>query len=87
VTPLPAGAHRKPRADLYTALLVIALVAILIGILFLYLEMDLYEFKLQGAPPVGMVDPSPTASGHWLVANGQCSTDRLSLMAERVPRS
>jgi len=46
-TPLPTGAHRKPRPDLYTALLVLALIAVLIGILFLYLEMDYYEFKIQ----------------------------------------
>ena len=52
----PAGPHRKPRPDLYTVLLAIALVAVLIGLLFLYLEMDLYEFKLKGGPPVGMVN-------------------------------
>ena len=57
----PAGPHRKPRPDLYTVLLVIALVAVLIGILFLYLEMGLYEFKLQGGPPVGMVSGQRSA--------------------------
>lgn len=46
------GPRRKPRADLYTVLLVIALIALLVGILFLYLEMDLYEFKLKGGPSV-----------------------------------
>ncbi len=30
----------------------IALVAVLVGILFLYLEMSLYEFKFKGGPPV-----------------------------------
>lgn len=49
-----AGPRRKPRPDLYTVLLVIALVAILVGILFLYLEMRLYEFKLDGGPRVVM---------------------------------
>jgi hypothetical protein len=39
---------------LYTALLVIALVAVLLGILFLYLEMDFYEFKIKGGPPLVM---------------------------------
>ncbi len=53
-TPAPAGLHRKPRPDLYTVLLVIALVAVLLGILFLYLEMQRYEFKINGAPMVGM---------------------------------
>ena len=48
----PPEPHRKPQADLYTVLLAIALVAVLVGILFLYLEMDLYEFKFKGGPPV-----------------------------------
>ena len=38
--------HRKPKADLYTLLLVIALIAVLLGILFLYLNMKRYDFKL-----------------------------------------
>jgi hypothetical protein len=53
--PLPVAAHRKPRPDLYTALLVLALLAVLIGILFLYLEMSVYEFNLKGGP-MGMVN-------------------------------
>jgi hypothetical protein len=54
-TPSPARPHQKPGPDLYTVLLVLALIAILVGILFLYLEMGLYEFKFKGGPPVGMV--------------------------------
>lgn len=53
--PAPAEQYRKPQADLYTVLLVIALIAVLVGILFLYLEMGAYEFKFQGGPVVGMV--------------------------------
>ena len=53
--PAPAGPYRKPQPDLYTDLLVISLIAILIGILFLYLEQETYEFKFKGAPPVAMV--------------------------------
>jgi hypothetical protein len=53
--PVPAEQYRKPEADLYTVLLVIALIAVLIGILFLYLEMGTYDFKFQGGPAVGMV--------------------------------
>ena len=53
--PAPAGRYRKPQADLYTVLLVIALIAVLIGILFLYLEMGTYDFKFQGGPALGMV--------------------------------
>jgi hypothetical protein len=59
----PAGLHRKPGPDLYTVLLVIALVAILVGILFLYLEMAVYEFKIQGAPPVGMTGVRDQGAG------------------------
>ncbi len=56
-SPLPAAARprRKPQADLYTILLAISLVAILLGILFLYLFMQTYEFKFPDKTPVGMV--------------------------------
>lgn len=56
----PAGPFRKPQADLYTVLLVIALLAVLVGILFLYLEMNAYEFKYQGGPSVAM-PPAPSS--------------------------
>lgn len=55
------GSRRKSKPDLYTVLLVIALVAVLIGILFLYLEMGLYEFKLRGGPSVGMASGQRSA--------------------------
>jgi hypothetical protein len=71
---MPAGPRRKPQADLYTVLLVIALLAVLIGILFLYLEMDLYKFELKGGPSVGMmIDPLPAVSDWqfaWCIAPG-----------------
>ena len=44
------GPYRKPRADIYTVLLIIALVALVIGILFLCLEMDLYNWEFKGGP-------------------------------------
>lgn len=54
--PAPAEQqYRKPQADMYTVLLVIALIAVLIGILFLYLEMGTYQFEIQGGPAVGML--------------------------------
>jgi hypothetical protein len=40
--------YRKPRANLYTALLALALLAIVIATLVLYLEMGLYEYKIKG---------------------------------------
>jgi hypothetical protein len=52
----PGGENfRKPRADLYTILLVIALLAILVAILFLYLHMQSYNFDIKGGPPVAMI--------------------------------
>lgn len=48
----PTVSHRKPKADVYTILLVVALLAVLLGILFLYLFNRDYEFKYDGAPNV-----------------------------------
>lgn len=58
----PAVPHRKPKPDFYTVLLAIALVAVLLGILFLYLEMNAYEFDFQGGPKVVF---------KWLSVGGQ----------------
>jgi hypothetical protein len=44
------GPHRKPRADVYTVLLVIALIAVVAANVFLYLVAADYEFKYKGAP-------------------------------------
>ena len=41
--------------DLYTVLLAISFIAIGIGILFLYLEQETYNFEFKGGPPVAMV--------------------------------
>lgn len=50
----PTVSHRKPKADMYTVLLVISLIAVLLGILFLYLNMDRYDFRFKGGPTVVM---------------------------------
>jgi hypothetical protein len=58
----------------YTVLLVIALLAILLGIAYLYFELDMYQFKHKGGPPVTLrraettlaMAPVPRAAGHWL---------------------
>jgi hypothetical protein len=55
------GPYRKPRADVYTMLLILALMAIIAGIVFLYLQMDVYQFQFKGGPsvraaPAGQVD-------------------------------
>ncbi len=48
------GPYRKPRADVYTVLLIIAMIALLVGILCLWAEMDAYEWKLKGGPRVSV---------------------------------
>ena len=52
----PAGPHRKPRPDLYTVLLALALVAVLVAIVFLWLEMSAYDYKSKGGPPMAMAE-------------------------------
>jgi hypothetical protein len=37
----------KPRPDVYTVLLILSLVAIVIGCVFLYLEMRVYDFTFK----------------------------------------
>jgi hypothetical protein len=49
------GNVRKPRSDLYTVMLVIALLAILTAILFLYLHMQVYNFEFKGGPAVSAI--------------------------------
>ena len=48
----PTVSHRKAKPDAYTVLLVIALLAVLLGILFLYRFNKDYEFKYKDAPNV-----------------------------------
>jgi hypothetical protein len=71
--PVPAGTYRKPKADIYTVFLAIALAAVLLGILFLFLEMQLYDFKIKGAPPVGMINP-------WSVVSGACPVQHSAFL-------
>ena len=47
-----ATQYRKPRADIYTVLLVIALLALIAGILCLWGENAEYEWKYKGGPSV-----------------------------------
>jgi hypothetical protein len=62
------GAYRRPRPDLYTLLLVIALLAILVAILFLYLHMQAYNFEFKGGPPVVMNGERVQDSGFRSIA-------------------
>jgi hypothetical protein len=56
--------RRKPKADLYTALLALALVALLVAVLFLYLYMGVFEFKIKGAPTAAAFGGVQTQLAH-----------------------
>jgi len=49
----PSGPFRKPRADLYTMMLLVALLALVIGTVFLYLEVQRLEVRAQAPRPFG----------------------------------
>ncbi len=51
----PSGPFRKPRADLYTMMLLVALLALVIGTVFLYLEVQRLESRAQAPGPSGDV--------------------------------
>ena len=73
-----AGPQRKPQADIYTALLAIALVAILLSIVFMYLETaDYGADKYRGAPPVARLD-LPATPMRGTVALGRAESIRHS---------
>ncbi|MCS7305964.1 MAG: hypothetical protein NZ602_12765 [Thermoguttaceae bacterium] len=63
------GAYRKPRPDLYTVLLAIALVALIGAIVFLYLEMQRFEFDLKPPTPTTVSKWQPLAPGGFLFAH------------------
>ncbi len=64
----PGAAYRRPQADLYTLLLTMALLAIVIAIVFLCLEMSLYEFQFKNGPPVAMMAAWRAAFGSSCIA-------------------
>jgi hypothetical protein len=43
---------RKPRSNVYTVMLVLSLLAILVGCLFLYLEIQYYDGKILELTPL-----------------------------------
>jgi len=59
----PTG-YRKPRADLYTVLLIVALLALVIGTIFLYLETAQYEGKppYKGTPSAWIAPQAPAGA-------------------------
>jgi hypothetical protein len=76
-----APRYRKPRADLYTMLLLIAWIAILLGILCLYLEMKQYGPRWNKPPVTQLPRPAATstfqAPNHSHDAGGASYTARL----------
>jgi len=66
----PRAFHRKPKADIYTVLLALALAAILIGLTFLALEMDMYFWEFKGGP---------TASLQWPIAVAMADFSQIEL--------
>ena len=62
--------YRKPRPDLYTMLLVIAWIAILLGILVLYLELSEYDFEFRAAASLG----TPAAVRATVWSGAACKT-------------
>jgi hypothetical protein len=74
----PVGLYRKPRADLYTVMLVVALLALIVAAVFLYLEAAFFGPTPTGAPSVktGMLWNSPAAG---------LAADRLLSTGVRLP--
>lgn len=59
----PVGFYRKPGADLYTVLLLVAFLALAVGTVFLYLETAEYGPTPAGEPSVQTGFYQPAASG------------------------
>ena len=83
----PDGPYRRPSADVYTVLLIIALIALLLGIICLYGEMSMYEFETDGGPTVSAgFAPTVNSPRYCEAASGytrlsatnlaKCSNDR-----------
>jgi hypothetical protein len=77
--PGAAPRYRKPQADIFTVLLVISLLAIILGIVFLYLETaDYGDQKTKGGPTVRLESPTIVAPVPWTTASSRrLDPDRL----------
>jgi hypothetical protein len=77
----PVGAYRKPRPDLYTVLLVIALLALIVATVFAYLATADY-----GPPPYQAPSARTTPATQSCFACGPCDRiDRPAGGAEIAP--
>jgi hypothetical protein len=79
------GPFRKPEPDLYTVLLVIALLALLVGVIYLYAEIATYDFKTKGAPTAFIYRPAVLAAAVGITPqSGPLLPDPCSLTPERL---
>ena len=70
--PTSPGPYRKPRADVYTVLLALALLAVILGCVFMYLETQDYPSPpYEGGPTVCL----PAQNAAALIAAAQPATE------------
>ncbi len=79
----PAGPRLKPRSNVYTMILFLSLLAIGLGILCLYLEMEKYQWDLEGnksrvRPSVGWLDAPGNHPAHVLQVAGATGGFRVT---------
>ena len=63
--------YRPARANVFTLMLVLSLIALIVGCVFMYLFMAEYKFQFKGAPPVPRVTllvPAAETPGRALCA-------------------
>jgi hypothetical protein len=73
----PGGPYRKPRADFYTVALVLALIAVILAIVCLWVLMGAYDKQFKGAPVPAYSARSqpgtvPLGSGNETLLRGAC---------------
>ncbi|MGI9429934.1 MAG: hypothetical protein ACR2NM_14830 [Bythopirellula sp.] len=67
VSPVPSVISKKPVLDVYTVMLIVALVSLLMACLFLYLEINEYGGFGSIKGPVAMItSPSENLLTHWV---------------------
>jgi len=60
---MTAPMYRRPRANVYTALLLIAFIGLVLGIVALYFVMADYKFEFRRAPTVSATEKGATEKG------------------------
>ena len=67
ISPVPSVISKKPVLDVYTVMLIVALVSLLMACLFLYLEIKEYGGFGAIKGPVAMItQPFGNLLGHWV---------------------